>query len=90
MRRVTLLVALVALVASSPANARPSAAGVAFTGGSGRVVINLRGSLLGTVDRGRLTVRVNSTRTQVFVDGTTLRQRITADGRVVYIGTKSL
>jgi len=89
MRRATLLAMLAVLLASSLVTAGPAAAaaGVSLTGGAGRVVMTIRGALLGTLDHGRLTIRVEGSETQVYVDGATLRQRTMPDGRVVYSGT---
>ena len=89
MPRIRFFAALVAVLAVGLASASEAvaAAGVSLTNGSGRVVMNVRGSLLGTLERGRLSVRIQASDTQVFVDGTSVRQRTMPDGRVVYTGT---
>jgi len=89
MRRIPLLAALVVALASVPSSAvaASAASGVSLTGGSGRVVMTLRGSVLGTLDRGKITVGLNGGGTQIYVDGTNLKQHTLVDGRVAYTGT---
>lgn len=70
-RPLPLLVAgLLALALSaSPAAAASSASGVELTDGSGRVGVALRGAVLGTIERGRVTVRQVGSATRWKVEG---------------------
>jgi hypothetical protein len=87
MRRIVLVALLAALLAGAAAgSALAAGAGVELTNGAGRAVISLRGAVLGTLQRGRITIRLNGVKTEVHIDGKNLRQRTLADGRVVYSG----
>jgi hypothetical protein len=89
MRRLLLLVTLAALLTAGLAGSALAggASGVELTNGKGRAVLTLRGALLGTLDQGRILVRVDSLQTEVHVDGDRLHQRTLRDGRLSFSGT---
>jgi hypothetical protein len=66
-----ILALLVALVVAMPASARTAERGIELVDGSGRAVLALRGSVLGVLGQGRLTVTVlvGRERPQVLVEG---------------------
>jgi hypothetical protein len=88
MRRLTVLTLLVvlALLAGGAGAWGAAQGGIELTNGSGRVAMTLRGAALGTVGQGRITIRVNSAKTDVRVEGDDVRTRLLADGGTLYIG----
>ena len=80
------LAAAVALAAASGASARPAESGIELLGGSGRVVLNLRGAVLGGLDSGRIAVTVKPGRApQVLVQGADWQQQLPS-GTTVFGG----
>jgi len=79
------LVALAALAAAGTASAAPADAGVELTGGSGKAVVALDGAVLGSLDRGRITVVTRRGDPLVLVQGYEWI-RSGEDGSTVYGG----
>jgi hypothetical protein len=79
----TLLVALVCLAAAPAAEAArgaPKGTGIELVDGSGRVVLNLRGALLGGLERGQLTVvdLTDRQKTEIIVQGYKWKRTVNA------------
>lgn len=68
-RRVAFVLAAAALGAAGTASAAPLDGGIELTGGSGRAVLTLQGAVLGSLERGRITVAVRRAEPEVLVQG---------------------
>jgi hypothetical protein len=85
-RAVAVLVSAAALAASgSAASAAASEGGIELVGGSGRTVLALQGAVLGSFDRGRITIAVRRGSPQILVQGYEW-QRIGLNGVTTYGG----
>jgi hypothetical protein len=84
-RRTALVVTIAALAASGTASAAPADAGVELAGGSGKAVVALEGAVLGSLDRGRITVVTRRGEPLVLVQGYEW-VRTGQDGSTVYGG----
>jgi len=84
-RRTVLVLAIAALAASGTASAAPTDAGVELTDGSGKAVVTLDGAVLGSLDRGRITVATRRGDPLVLVQGYEW-SRTDEDGSTVYGG----
>ena len=85
LRRTVAAIAIVALAAAPAALARGQETGIELIGGSGRAVLTMRGAALGSLERGRITVRISSANTQVKVEGHDWTRR--SGGEITYGGT---
>ena len=78
-------VVVAALVASGTTSAAASETGIELAGGSGRAVLALDGAVLGSIDRGRITIAVRRGEPLVLVQGYEW-QREELDGDTTYGG----
>jgi len=84
-RRIALVLAAAALGAGGTASAAPLDTGIELIRGSGRAVLTLQGAMLGSLDRGRITVAVRRGEPEVLVQGYEW-VRNARNGSVVYGG----
>jgi hypothetical protein len=85
LRPIALVLAVAALVASGTASAAASESGIELAGGTGRAVLALEGAVLGSIDRGRITIEVRRGDPLVLVQGYEW-QRDELDGGTTYGG----
>ena len=85
-RPIAVLLAVAALVASGTASAAASESGIELAGGTGRAVLALEGAVLGSIDRGRITIEVRRGDPLVLVQGYEWSQRDELDGTTTYGG----
>jgi hypothetical protein len=85
LRPIALVLAVAALVASGTASAAASESGIELAGGTGRAVLALEGAVLGSIDRGRITIEVRRGDPLVLVQGYEW-QRDGLDGTTTYGG----